>query len=379
VQFTVAPTAVAQFFDRAYYIQNVIAQPAVIFSDPLFATNCANANQILTFDDNVALTALGALPLDNQLGGVIQALIVFKNTTNMYQITGDYSLTDNPLTRNTLNVATGTLAPNSIAATPKGLAFVAPDGMRVIDFNGDVSDPIGYDGRGVCVPFIYSAVPSRICAACNGNIIRLTTQNGSPQAVGSPTQEYWFDFGRKVWSGPHTFPASLIQSYNQTFIMAPTAVLGSLWQSDGWQSDTSIFTENNVALAWTWQTALLPDTEMLTNNCMTEASLDLSIPPFTAPVAITVEDQTGAAIATVSVTAPTIGSTVWGAFTWGQANWAGGEAAALLPYYLPWPIPIVFARMKMSVVGSSALGLKVGALRMRYQTLRQLVNTMAAA
>src|SRR6266705_1888115 len=44
IAFTVPPTAVEQFNGRAYYIHNVIAQPAVVFSDPLNAINCTNAN-----------------------------------------------------------------------------------------------------------------------------------------------------------------------------------------------------------------------------------------------------------------------------------------------------------------------------------------------
>jgi hypothetical protein len=377
VQFTVAPTGVAQFNDRAYYIHNLPAQPAVIFSDPLFATNVTNASQVLTFNDNVPLTALGGLPLDNQLGGILQSLIVFKGVTNMYQITGDSALST--LTINSLNVATGTFAPNSIASTPKGLAFLAPDGMRLIDFNGNVTDPIGFDGRGVTVPFIYSAVPSRMCAACNGNLIRLSVQNGSPSAVGSPTQEYWYDFGRQVWSGPHTFPASLIQPYMQTFIMTPTGVLASLWQSDGVQSNTSVFVENGQQMLWNWQTSNLPDTEYMTNNCMTEASLDLALPPAIPPVAVAAQDQAGSGINAVSIASPPGTGTYWGQFLWGQALWGGGGSASLKPYQLPWTIPIVFSRLRISANGTSANALKIGALHMRYQILRQLVNTAAAA
>lgn len=379
ISFTVAPTDVVQFNNRAYYIHNAINAPAVIFSDPLNAINCTNANQVLTFNDIVPLTALGALPLNNQLGGIVQAVMVFKDVTNIFQITGDAALST--LSVNALNVATGTRSPNSICATPKGLAFIAQDGLRIIDFNANVSDPIGQDGKGIAVPFIFSSVPSRIAAACNASILRITTQNGN--ISNNPNQEYWYDFGRTIWTGPHTFPASFILAYNQTFIMQPIGLPGTLWQSDVFQSLTSLFVENGSNMQWVWQTTLLPDTDQITNNCMTEATLDLSLPPTSPVVQIIALDQNSFSINQI-VISPTSGTppttTLWGAFTWGQAQWAGSaSAAALAPYQLPWTIPITFSRMGIQVIGQGAPGIRVGALHMRYQVLRQFTNTQAAA
>lgn len=379
VAFTVAPIAVKQFFNRAYYIHNAPGAPAVIFSDPLNATNCTNANQVLTFGDNAALTALGALPLSNQLGGIIQSVMVFKGVTNIYQITGDAALTTtNPLSVNSLNVATGTLAPNTITATPKGLSFVAPDGLRLIDFNANVTDPIGLDGSGVTVPFIFSSVPTRMAAACNGSLLRITTQNGNISTT--PTLEYWYDFGRQIWSGPHSFPASLIAAYNQTFIMTPTGIFASFWQSDTVQSLTSTFVENGAQMIWAAQTCLLPDTDQITNNCMTEATLDMSLPPTMAPVQVVAADQNGSPISQVAISPFSVGgTTTWGSFTWGNAVWAGGLNAALSPYELQWTIPVTFSRMTMAANGNSALGFKLGTWHARYQMLRTLTNIQAAA
>ena len=379
VQFTVAPTGVKQFFNRAYSIHNAPGAPAVIFSDPLNATNTTNANQVLTFGDNVALTALGALPLSNQLGGIIQSVMVFKGVTNIYQITGDAALTTtDPLSVNSLNVATGTFAPNTITATPKGLTFMAPDGLRLIDFNAQVSDPIGLDGSGVTVPFIFSTVPTRMAAACNGSLLRITTQNGNISST--PTLEYWYDFGRQIWSGPHTFPASLISAYNQTFIMTPTGIFASFWQSDSVQSLTSTFVENGAQMTYTAQTCLLPDTDQMTNNCMTEGTLDLALPPTSTPVAVSAQDQNGAVISSVSVSPISSGSpTIWGSFTWGSAVWGGGVAAALAPYELQWNLPVVFSRMTLMATGNSIGGLRLGTLHARYQILRTLTNIQAAA
>jgi len=60
------PSAVKQFGQRAYYIVNDPAQPAVPFSDVLDPTTMTLGTNVLTFGDTVPLTALGALPLNTQ-------------------------------------------------------------------------------------------------------------------------------------------------------------------------------------------------------------------------------------------------------------------------------------------------------------------------
>ena len=374
IAFTTPPSAVFQFSSRAYWITNNPAQPALIFSDSLNPTNCTMATQILTLGDNTALTALGGLALNNQLGGIVQSLIVFKGVQNIYQITGDAALTTDPLTVNSLNIVTGTLAPNTVVNTPKGLGFVSPDGVRIIDFFGHVSDPIGFDGMGVTVPFIFSVVPSRMVAACAGNILRISVQNGN--ASGSPNQEFWYDFARTIWSGPHTFPFSQLQPYNGTFIGAPIGVPATLFQSDAVQSDTSTFVENGTQLLWTAATALLPDTDQMTNNAITEATWDLGLSASFPTVTVTAMDQNAAVLNSVSVTASG-SATIWGAFKWGAALWGGG-ANSLAPQQLQWTIVIVFTRIQIQASGSSAQGIKVGTLHLRYQILRYTSSVAAA-
>lgn len=373
VSFTVAPTAVAQFNGRAYYIHNS-STPAVIFSDSLNPTVVTNANQVLTLNDNQSLTTIGKLPLNNQLGGIIQSLMVFKDDSNIFQITGDPTTSN--LAVNSLNVATGTQAPNSVVATPKGLLFIAPDGPRVINFNATVSDPIGIDGRGVSVPFISAVVPSRIAASCNGNILRITTQNGA--ASGSPSQEYWYDFARQIWSGPHNFPFSLAQPYLNTFITTPIAVSHSLWQSDVQQSSTSTFSENGSQMVWAFNTPLLPDNDEIVNNCLTESTIDLALSASAGVLTATITDTNGIVLNQVAQSAPG-SATVWGQFTWGNAVWGAGGQLNLQPVQIPWTEPIAFARMAINISGGSAGGLKIGALHLRYQQLRTWTNTGAAA
>jgi hypothetical protein len=373
VAFTVAPSAVAQFNGRAYYIHNVVAQPGVIFSDALNAINVTNANQVLTFSDNVALTALGPLQLNNQLGGVVQSLMVFKGVQNIYQITGDYAF--NSLSSNALNVATGTLAPLSLAATPKGLAFMSPDGLRVIDFSATVSDPIGMDGQGIATPFINATVPSRVCAACNGNVLRMSVQNGAK--AGTPFEEYWYDFARQNWHGPHSFPASAIAAWSNTFVEVPHGVLHSLWQSDPVQSSTSTFVENGLQLSWTWQTPFLPDTDQMNNVAVTETSVMFAFGVGTSVINVAALNQNSSVINQVSLSQQT-SVTTWGSFTWGNAPW-GGTLNNLTTYQIPWSQEIVANRLSLQLSGQSAQGVKIGSAHLRYQAIRYLVTPQAAA
>lgn len=372
VTFTTAPSAVKNFNGRAYWVTNPpTGQPGLIFSDVLVPRNVTNANQVLTFDDNVPLTALGALPLSNQLGGIIQSLIVFKGVTNMYQVTGDAAL--NNLAKNALNVATGTLAPNTIASTPKGLAFIAPDGLRFIDFNANVSDPVGIDGMGKTLPFIYSLVPSRMCAAANGVVYRVTTQDAS--LTGSPTVEYWYDMARQIWSGPHTLPAACIATYNNTFIVAPSGILGSLWQSDYVQTSTSTFTENGTALQFDYFTCMLPDTDEMCENAMIETTIYMKLDPGATYLAQAL-NQNASVLTQANIVNPNA-AVVWGSFTWGQSLW-GGAANNLFPRQVQWPIPVVFRRMQIAVHGFSSSSLRIGTLHMNYQKLGYLQQGLAA-
>jgi hypothetical protein len=370
--FTVVPIGVAQFSGRAYFIHNALAQPAVIFSDVNNAiTNTGTVAPVLTFGDNIALTAIGGLPLNNQLGGIIQSLMVFKGSTNIYQITGDSST--NNLSVNSLNVQTGTFAANTLASTPKGLAFIAPDGLRVIDFLARVSDPIGIDGKGVNVPFQLVVNPTRMNMACNSNILRVTAKNGN--VTNAPTQEFWYDFARGVFHGPHTFPASMIQPYLNTFIMTPTGILGSLWKSDSVQSLTSQFIENGVQMIWQAFTPFLPSTEKLTNNCMTEGTIDLQLAPGTPPITVAMVNSQGQSLDAVQITGAGA-ATVWGGFLWGGAVW-GGTTNYLAPRQLQWTKPNIFNKMMLQMNGQSALLVKIGQFEMRYQILRTWTDLAA--
>lgn len=362
------PVWVVNFNGRCYFLCNPAGQQSGAYmSDQINPTVITNGNQILTFGDNLPLTCAAGLPLENQLGGIIQSLMVFKGATNIYQVTGDPALSN--LTVNSLNVATGTLAPLSIATTTAGLAFIATDGLRVITFDARVSDPIGQQGDGITVPFINALTPSRMAAAYNNGVYRVQVENGV--ASGNPKQQqWWFDFVKKVWSGPHSQAASLLEPYLGSFIVTLQNAGAQLWQSDVVQSSSSSFVENGQQLSWTWATPMLPDTDEMSEVAMIESTINMALVAGVQTVSVNAADQNGAVFDQIQIT-PAGATTIWGAFTWGQALWQG-TLNALAPRQLPWHYPIVFRRMGITATGISSPGVKIGTLFMRYQILGYL-------
>lgn len=358
------PTAVAQYGQRAFFLVNPTSgQPAAYMTDVLLLS-ITNSAQVLTFDDNLPLTAAVGLPLDNQLGGIIQSLIIFKGATNMVQITGDYAL--GTLSKNTMNVATGTNAPWSIAVTSKGVMFMAPDGIRLIDFGARVSDPIGINGAGVNKPFVNALYPSRVAAAANVNTYRITVQDGS--APGTPTQEYWFDVSKGIWSGPHTSTARCVAPYAGSFIVAPLAAAATLWESDSINTSLSTFTENGSQLQCRMTTALLPDTQDMAENCIIETAIELTLPVAPYSMTFTPLDESGSSIIAPVVLTASGSSSFWGSAVWGASLWLGA-AVSLVSTVIPWTDAIVFKRLKLDIQSPATANMRIGAISARYQQL----------
>lgn len=346
-------TGVAQFNGRAWYaVGNLL-----LFSDALNPQQITNASQQLTIGDSTPITALGGLPLSNQVtGGVLQALIAFKAGI-YYQITGDQATSN--LSSSAVAGAMGTVSPNSLCATPNGLAFVAADGLRVVGLDGKCSDPIGANGQGVNLPFLYALYPTRIAAAYVKGVVRVSLQNG--YINGQPTQEYWYDMVQQCWTGPHSFPATLIQAEFGTansFVMAATGVSGKLWQSTVLPSAFTTYTENGAALSWSFQTTLQPDNQQMASNTVVQTAIGMVL-PASQSILITANDEQNNALDTITMASPAIPSGVWGNFNWGGATW-GGSAQAYQEYNIPWHNPLNFKQMSLTISGQSTYGFAIG-------------------
>ena len=363
------PIAVKNFNGRAWYLCNPVnGQPSAVFSDVLSATTRTNANQILTFDDSVPLTSMGTLQFENQLGGIVQALIVFKGVANLYQITGDYALSN--LTKNAMNVATGTLAPLSITNTPKGMMFLSPDGFRLMDQNAVISEPLGADGSGITIPFINAISPSRVCATSNAGIIRVSTKNGI--APGTPQQEWWYDLSRNAWTGPHSCASNLMGVWKQTFVVVPSSDPKNLYQSDVYQYLGSLFTEFGAPLTFAYQTPPVPDLqEDMNQYSLNEGYVYAAFDAVGDNMTASITNEFNNAISDAVPLKNTNASSLWGTFVWGQAIW-GGNAPALAPIALNWKAPVVFSRARISITGTSNTGIRFGSLYLRLEHLGYL-------
>ena len=364
-------SCVAQFNSRAYY---AVAN-AVVFSDTLAPTQMTSGTQVLICGDSNAVNALAPLPLTSQVtGGSIQSLIAFKGDNEFFQITGDAASATSPLALNAVPASVGTVAPNTICGTPIGMAFISPDGLRILQFSGVVTEPIGDHGDGVNVPFLYAVNPTRMCMAYNQNKLRVTVENGA--ANGSPYQEYWYDLNLKAWSGPHTCPMSLIEAYqggtNNGFVSVLQAVGASLFTSTVTPTAGSSYTENGAALTWTAQTTLAPDNGEMAMNAMVETLIGFAMPTLQS-VLITALDEQGNILNAVTVAGTGAANTTWDSFNWGAASW-GSAPTSYRQVQMPWTEPLEFKQMQLLMTGTSLQGFVLGNIYANYQELGYVLD-----
>jgi hypothetical protein len=356
------PTAVFNFFDRAYYAVN----NTIWFSDVLDPTTISNATNTLTLGDTTNITALGGLPLQNQLGGVVQSLIAFKSKV-IFQITGDLAL--NNLAQNAIIGGIGTTSPLSVTPSHLGLFFMSDHGLRMVTQDGQVSGIIGANGSGISVPFINSIEPTRISAAFNVDTIRITTQNGAIST--QPIQEWWYNTDLESWSGPHTFPASIIQPWRSAFILSPVGILSSLWQSDTLPKETSNYIENGNQLEFEYTTPPLPLTQTMNQNAVLEHSVGMSFSEVGGTINFFAFDENGGVLDNCSKTV-IVSASIWGSFVWLTDLW-GGTINNYQQFRIPWTKPLVFSQIVFSATGQAIPGFRMGNTYLRYQVLGYMV------
>lgn len=374
------PTSVAQFSGRAWFGYNTITPPlgAVAFSDggaPLLITN-ATVLQVITFQNGLSVTALAGLSFSNLLGSPVQGLIAFLGGANYVYITGDLSTSN--LSTNESNESVGTLAPNSIARTPMGLMFMAPDGLRYIDFQGHVSPPIGMNGDGVAFPFVNAIYPSRMAAAYNEDVYRCSVF-GNISAGGivfnsAVWQEFWYHVKLKSWSGPHTFPGAVLKASQQNlgFVLFPvsTSPIG-LWFSYTLPRLDSIYVENGLTLQCTYQTTLQPDNQEMAMNSVVESDVMVSIPYGMIALVHAIDDEQTILDNTflVGVGPP---SSTWGTMIWGSGTW-GAATGVLKQRRLAWQKPLIFKQVAIVITIQAATGVAIGNLYSKYEVLGYVV------
>jgi len=220
-------------------------------------------------------------------------------------------------------------------------------------------------------------------AGFNQNVLRISCQNSV--AVGEPYQEYWLDFNLKIWTGPHTFPAALIQSYQAAtgadtghgFLLVGAGISNKLWLSGVNPLSSDVYVENGSLLSWAYQTVLLPDNQEMSQNRMGQTAITLSLPGGQS-IGISFINEIGTTLNQIQLSGPGSSPMIWGSSDWGAAVW-GGIVGYLREYNIPWTTPIIFKQGSILVVGASQASFAIGNLYMKYQPLGYLLNVLGAA
>jgi hypothetical protein len=349
---TAVPAGVQLFYNRLYFAVSNTLQ----FTDTL-SLNRTNASQSLTAGDTSVVTALSLFTLTTTTQGILQGLLAFKANT-VFQVTGDAAL--GTLAINSLNTAAGTVAPNSVVPTPAGVFFVAPDGIRIVQADGTVSEP----DTDLRLPFLNAVYKSRINASYNSDVYRVCVQNGGK--AGSPWEEYWYDIGREVWTGPHSFQQDIALPYGTGFLLFSHLNPGNMYSGQVQQLIGSGFTEAGSPLVWTYATSPIGEDESMAVNCVNVATINMAFSSGSPPVSCTAADQSAGVLAVAVINPPSTVITTWGSFIWGAAVWFGYQFG-ISPYLIPWTNPVVFTKLVFQATAQSSLGFKISNLRMMNQ------------
>lgn len=363
------PSAVENFNGRAYYALG----NQTVLSDSLAATVVTNASQILTIGDNQPITGLKGQPfLSTTQGGIIAALAVFK-ALSIAQITGDP--VNSNLALNVVTSNTGTQAPLTLAVTPKGIMFMANDGLRALGLTGEISEPV----PSVKLPFDYAVSPSRACAAYNDGAYRITVL--APDSNGNNNlYEYVYDL-KYGWSGPHTCPASLIAPISDSsiyhFVTYNINQAGGLcgpYYSNVVPHPADTYTEYGVGLTWEMKTCFIETGEAdMDTRQIAESTLQYISSGTGDIINLSAIDPVNGTVATAQIMGTTA-AYLWGGTTWGGGLWNSGQGG-FQAYTVPWSNPIgAFKDIQFDVTGTSALKQRIGWLTNRVRHL-PMTNT----
>lgn len=366
------PNCVGQFNGRAYF---GLPNGSIPFSDSLVPCQITSATQVLQPANGIAITAMGGLPYQQLTSGILQALICFQGDAGLQQITGDAATMN--LALNGLGIGVGTLAPNTVCQTEQGLGFIAEDGFRILGFLGQISEPIGADGDGVCVPFLNAVFSTRMCASYNQNVFRVSVQNGA--AANSPWQEYWYHFKLKTWSGPHTFPASLIQPYqglqNHGFVTAGQGIPATLYLADCIPNQSTVYQDGGNGFTCKWQTTLMPDNDEMSENTVVESSIAAAL-PVGSQLNITPANEAGVQLDSVTLTGPQVPASAWGSMVWGAGSWSA-QQSYLAQYDIPWDNALTFKQWTIAITAPAQANLAIGNFYYRHEALPYRMQAMS--
>lgn len=353
------PTSVGTFYNRAWYAVNNF----VYFSDPLTPLTQTNAGQALVIGSaSEKVTAFAPQGLSTATQGVLAALLVFKHNS-IWQITGDYSLSN--LALNELTASVGCSAPRTVQPTPVGVMFMANDGIRTIPvMSSGVSEP----NKDVLFPFFNCTNPSRACAAYSADTYRISLDTITTTDV-LGRFEYWYSFKTGKWSGPHTFPADTITAFQNTFVLSVNSIGAQLFQSNPFTSTNDSFTENGIPLTVNMTSSLIDPNPPMSEKTAVEMTAAAVYGTQTYTVQILDSQNNLISQTTLS---PVSAPAVWGGagLAWGAPGLVWGSApynTSVAP--LNFPVPLVFKTCQIVLTGLSSYYFRLGRFDLRYEPL----------
>ena len=355
------PTSVCNFNNRAYFSCSNTAW----YSDVLAPTVMTNAGQSLTIGDTDIITSLTGLPIQTSSAGVVASLIVFKSL-QIWQILGDAAVTGS-LSLNFLALNIGCIAPRSIVQTPIGTIFAGIDGPYYISALGQVL-PLTKDQnksvQDLQRPFQSINNPGRAAAAFTGSIYRICLDSTIDGVAA--TNDYWFDADVRRWNGPHTFPYDCISQMGSYFVLSHRSLGAALFASSYLPSASSVYTDNGAAYSVNFQTAFFPKSQNINVKQIVESTIELSSVNSLLSYFVTAYDERFNILSSASV--GLVGnSLLWGGGTvWGSGPVWSNSVNKGLTFTIPWPAPLVFKKIAISVTAVPSAALSIGTSYFKY-------------
>lgn len=359
------PQWVAQFFGRFYFgLGNT-----VVFTDTLLLSiSNTNFAAALTIGDQSTTTAAVGLPMNQTTGGVLQSLVIFKQSS-VWQIFGDISITTNPLSLSKMVANVGCTAPRTIQSTPMGILFIANDGPRMINGTGSVNYLQVRNGviPDIVEPFSTATNSSRTVGAYANGIYRVAL-DGPIKLWDSKftTQDYWYDFIFQRWNGPHTFDYHCATAVGGAFYLGSNSIPGNLFKSNVSNQPVATFQDNGVDILCELVSTAIEGTPM-TMSCVVESTVELNGAGLGTVYYISMYDDLNNNLSPATIKLYEV-NPLWGQVKWGQFKWRSSISNGQV-FTIPWVNPVVFKKMIFSVRVTSAQNVAIKAAFFRLQTL----------
>lgn len=359
------PQWVSQFFSRAYFgIGN-----AVYFTDAL-ALTISNTNfaAVLLIDDQSATTGAAGLPMGQTSGAILQSLLVFKQAS-VWQISGDITLTNDPLSLNRIVDNVGCISPRTIQSTPMGVLFIANDGPRMVNLSGVVSYLQVRQGvtPDIVMPFSTATNPSRMVGSYSNGIYRVCL-DGAYNIWDSKytSQDYWYDFIFQRWTGPHSFDYHCAVGCSNVFYIASNSNPGKLFKSEVVPTSATVYNDLGTDILCELVGSAIEGTPM-TMSAVIESTIEFSGAGDGTIYYISMYDDLNNNLSPATIKLYDV-NPLWGVVKWGQFQWRSSINNSQV-FTIPWVNPVVFKKMIISVRVIAAQNVSIKSAFFRVQTL----------